>query len=139
MLKNYNTQNSPIFSDSIASVAVDNKTGEVWIGTAQGVLSVREVAVSGEQKFTGVYSFPNPVREDFNGNVTITGLVRDTRIKISNISGDLVYETVSQGGQAEWDLTTYTGKRVTTGVYLVFCSGSDGSQSFVAKILVLGR
>ncbi|MFZ0282833.1 MAG: hypothetical protein WAL29_14370 [Bacteroidales bacterium] len=139
MLKNYNTQNSPLFSDSIASVAVDNKTGEVWFGTAEGVLSVREIAISGEQKFTDVYAFPNPVRENYDGKVTITGLVRDSRVKITNISGDLVYETVSEGGQAEWDLTTYTGNRVATGVYLVFCSGGDGSQSFVTKILVIGR
>ncbi len=139
MLKNYKTSNSPIYSDSIASVAVDNKSGEVWFGTAEGVLSVREVATSGAQKFTDVYSFPNPVREDFTGNVTIKGLMRDTNVKITDISGNLVYETISEGGQAAWDLTTFTGHRVATGVYLVFCSGGEGSAAFITKILVIGR
>ena len=139
VLKNYNVQNSPIFSDSIASVAVDNKTGEVWFGTSEGVLSVREIATSGKQSFSDVYSFPNPVREDYPGNVTITGLMKDTQVKITDISGNLVYETMSEGGQASWNLTTYNGHRVRTGVYLAFCANNDGSESCVTKILVIGR
>ena len=83
------------------------------------------------------YAFPNPVREDFTGNVTITGLIRDTGIKITDISGNLVYETISDGGLATWDLKTYNGKHVATGVYLIFCASSDGSEAFVTKILVI--
>jgi hypothetical protein len=61
----------------------------------------------------------------------------DSRIKITDISGNLVYETVSDGGMATWDLTTYNGRRIATGVYIVFCSSSDGSHSAVTKILVI--
>ena len=139
VLKSCNSHNSPLFTDSIASVAVDNKTGEVWFGTSGGVISLREAATSGGQKFINVYSFPNPVREDFEGNVTITGLLRDTRVKITDVSGNLVFETVSTGGQASWDLTTFNGNRVTTGVYLVFCASNDGAESCVTKILVISR
>jgi hypothetical protein len=102
-------------------------------------LSVRDIATSGEKSYSGVYSFPNPVREDFEGNVTITGLMRDTQVKITDVSGNLVNETVSAGGQASWDLTTYNGRRVVTGVYLVFCANEDGSRSCVTKILVISR
>ena len=63
--------------------------------------------------------------------------MRDTQIRITDISGNLVYETVSDGGQASWDLKTLHGKRVATGVYLVFCASNDGSQSFVTKMLVI--
>ncbi|MGB8490706.1 MAG: T9SS type A sorting domain-containing protein, partial [Bacteroidales bacterium] len=139
LVKNYNEKNSPVFSDSISSLSIDSRSGEVWIGTTQGILSVREVATAGSDGYISVYSFPNPVREDFTGNVTITGLMRDTEIKITDVSGNLVFKTMSEGGQASWDLTTYTGHRVTTGVYLVFCSNSDGSRSYVTKILVIGR
>jgi hypothetical protein len=137
MLKNFNEQNSPILSNSIVSLALDNKTGDVWFGTSKGIQSFRGNATTGEGKFKNVYTFPNPVRENFTGNVTITGLLRNSDIKITDISGNLVYETVSDGGQATWDLKTYNGRRVTTGVYLVFCSSSDGSQSFVTKMLVI--
>ena len=134
-LRNYNEQNSPILSNSIVSLAVDNKTGEVWFGTSKGIQSVRGDATTGGEEFSKVYTFPNPVREDFKGNVTITGLMRDTRIRITDISGNLVFETESDGGQASWDLKTYNGQRVATGVYLVFCASSDGTQSAVTKML----
>jgi hypothetical protein len=136
-LRNYNEQNSPILSNSILSLAVDNKTGDVWFGTSAGIQSVRGDATTGGESFAKVYTFPNPVREDFTGNVTISGLMKDTQIRITDISGNLVYETVSDGGQATWDLKTYNGKRVSTGVYLVFCASSDGSQSTVTKMLVI--
>jgi ligand-binding sensor domain-containing protein len=136
-IKNFNEQNSPILSNSIVTLAVDNKSGEVWFGTSKGVQSVRGDATAGEEKFSKVYSFPNPVREDFTGNVTITGLIRDSQIRITDISGNLVYETASDGGQASWNLKNYAGKRVATGVYLVFCASKDGTQSYVTKMLVI--
>jgi hypothetical protein len=136
-VKNFNEQNSPLLSNSIVTLAVDNKSGEVWFGTSKGLQSVRGDATAGGEKFAKVYTFPNPVREDFKGNVTITGLIRDTEIRITDISGNLVYETVSDGGEATWNLTTYNGRRVATGVYLVFCASKDGSQSCVTKMLVI--
>jgi hypothetical protein len=136
-LTNYNEDNSPLYSNTVVSLAVDGKSGEVWFGTAKGVLSVRGDATSGAEKFTDVYTFPNPVRSGFTGNVTITGLMKDSQIKITDISGNLVYETVSDGGQASWNLKTYNGRRVSTGVYLVFCSSPDGTASFVTKMLVI--
>jgi hypothetical protein len=136
-IKNYNEHNSPLLSNSIISLAVDNKSGDVWFGTSKGIQSVRGDAIRGEEKFTNVYTFPNPVMKDFTGNVTITGLIRDSQIRITDISGNLVYETVSEGGLATWDLKTYNGNRVATGVYLIFCASNDGSQSFVTKMLVI--
>jgi hypothetical protein len=136
-LRHFNEENSPILSNSIVSLAVDNKTGEVWFGTLKGVQSVRGDAITGGENFGNVYTFPNPVREDFTGNVTITGLMRDTDIRITDISGNLVYVTVSDGGLATWDMKTYNGKHVTTGVYLIFCSSNDGSRSAVTKMVVI--
>ena len=100
-------------------------------------MSVRGDATSGQEKFVNVYAFPNPVREDFTGNVTITGLMRDSQIIITDVSGNLVFKSISDGGSATWDLKTYNGRRVATGVYMVFCASSDGSQAFVTKILVI--
>jgi hypothetical protein len=137
LIRNYNEENSPLLSNRIITVDVDNKTGEVWFATSAGVQSVRGDATAGGEKFTGVYSFPNPVRENYSGNVTITGLMSETSIRITDISGNLVYETTSDGGMASWNLKTYNGKRVATGVYLVFCASSDGTKSTITKILVI--
>jgi hypothetical protein len=136
-IANYTEENSPLYSNSIAGIAIDDKSGEVWIGTAMGVISLRGDATTGGEKFKNVYAFPNPVRSNFTGNVTITGLMRDSRIKITDVSGNLVFETISDGGQATWNLKTFTGERVSTGVYIVFCASSDGSSSAVTKMLVI--
>lgn len=137
LIRNYNETNSPLLSNTIVSLDIDDKTGEVWFGTARGVQSVRGDATKGDEKFTKVYAFPNPVREDYEGNVTVTGLMTESSIRITDISGNLVYSTISDGGMATWDLKTYNGERVSTGVYLIFCASSDGTQSTVIKILVI--
>jgi hypothetical protein len=136
-LAHFNEDNSPLFSNNISSVAVDNKTGEVWIGTSKGIQSYRSNATGGGEKLSGVYAFPNPVRSDFTGNVTITGLIRGTQVKITDVSGNLVYETGSDGGMATWDLNNYRGERVATGVYIAFCSHPGSKKGAVTKILVI--
>ena len=134
---NYTEDNSPLYSNAIVGIAIDDKSGEVWFGTSKGVISLRGDATSGEAGFKKVYAFPDPVRPDYKGDLTITGLVRDTQVKITDVSGNLIYETVSTGGQAKWDLTTFTGRRVSSGVYIILCASSDGSVMASTKILVM--
>jgi len=136
-LIHFNSSNSPLLSNNIVKINVNPVTGEVWFGTAEGIISFRGDATSGKEDFSSVYVFPNPVREDFEGVVTVTGLVENSSVKITDISGNLVYETTSTGGQATWDLRNYRSARVTTGVYLVFCSNEDGSLARVTKMLVI--
>lgn len=133
----FNENNSPLFSNNIASVSVDNKSGEVWFATSKGVISYRGNATEGRSSYSNVYAFPNPVKSDFNGNLTITGLMGETTLRITDISGNLVYKCTSDGGSATWDLKTYNGKKVSTGVYVVFCSSSDGTESATVKVLVI--
>jgi hypothetical protein len=92
---------------------------------------------SSYDQFGKVYAYPNPVRENYHGNIYITGLMYETNVKITTVSGRLVYETTSIGGQAVWDGNDLAGNRVHTGVYLAYCSSSDGSKSAVAKILFI--
>lgn len=136
-IENYNEKNSPLLSNSILSISIDGKTGEVWFVTSKGIQSFRGNSTSGSDEFNNVYAFPNPVREDFQGKLTITGLLRETKISITDISGNLVYKTISVGGMASWDLKTYNGKRVATGIYFIFCASSNSSQSCVIKVLVI--
>ena len=137
LVKNFNSSNSPLLSDRVISLATDGETGEVWFGTSKGIVTYRETGTTGSDKMDEVYAFPNPVREDFTGSITITGLARNSNVKITDISGNLVYETKSTGGDASWDMKTYNGKKVSTGVYLVFCTNQDGRVSAVTKILII--
>lgn len=136
-LIHFNSSNSPLLSDNIVRINVNPVTGEVWFGTSEGIISFRGDATAGKEDFSSVYVFPNPVREDFEGVVTVTGLVENSVVKITDVSGNLVYETTSTGGQATWNLRNYRSERVATGVYLVFCSNEDGSLAKVTKMLVI--
>lgn len=137
LIKYYNTSNSPLLSDQVMALAAEGSTGEVWFGTGKGIITVRETGSSGSDEMEAVYAYPNPVYPDYPGDVTITGLSRNTNVKITDVSGNLVYETTSTGGDARWDMTGYNGSKVSTGVYLVFCTNEDGSVSATAKILII--
>jgi hypothetical protein len=133
----FNTDNSPIFSNNILCIGIDEHTGEVFFGTDRGIISYRANATKPNDNFTNVYVFPNPVREDYHGDIVITGLIENTHVKITDISGNLVYQTKSIGGQAVWDGKTRGRRRVATGVYLVFCSNDDGTKTYITKMLVI--
>jgi ligand-binding sensor domain-containing protein len=134
-IANFNTTNSPILSNTINSLCINGETGELFIGTDQGICSYRTDATAGGAVFGKVYAFPNPVRPDYRGTITISGLVTDADVKITDVSGNLVYQTVANGGSATWNGLLYSGERAATGVYLVFCTNADGSQTKVTKIL----
>ncbi|UCG27291.1 MAG: hypothetical protein JSV24_09985 [Bacteroidales bacterium] len=136
-IHNFNETNSPLLSNHITTIAIDHESGEVFFGTDQGVVSYRSTATEGSDDFSNVYVFPNPVREDYYGPITITGLVTDVNVKITDISGNIVYETTALGGQAIWDGRTFSGERVHTGVYLIFSTNEDGSKTHVTKVLFI--
>jgi hypothetical protein len=134
-ISNFTSSNSPLLSNNIACISINPTTGEVFFGTDKGTVSYRGTATEGNLQFTNVYAFPNPVPHGYTGPVAITGLVTNSDIKITDISGELVYHTTSLGGQAIWYGTNFDGKRVQTGVYLVFCASPDGSQTHIAKLM----
>lgn len=136
-IHHFTEENSPLFANSVQTIAVNDNTGEVFFGTGNGMVAFRGVATDGTDDFGDVYVFPNPVREDYNGDITITGLVADVNVKITDISGNLVYETTAQGGQAVWNGKNFSGHRVHTGVYLVFCTNDDGTKTHVTKLLFI--
>ncbi len=136
-LLHFTTENSPLPSNNVLSISIEPITGEVFFVTSTGVVSYRGDATEADNQFGNVYVFPNPVRHDYNGTITITGLAADVNVKITDVAGNIVYETTANGGQATWDGNNFSGRRVATGVYLVFCSNDDGSETFVTKLLFI--
>jgi hypothetical protein len=136
-IHHFTESNSPLFSDNVLTLAINDVNGEVFFGTDKGIISFRGQATEGGDDFGKVYVFPNPVRENYEGDITITGLARNVNVKITDISGNLVFETTALGGQAIWDGKNFRGERVHTGVYLVFCANDDGSKTRVTKLLLI--
>jgi ligand-binding sensor domain-containing protein len=136
-LQHFTIDNSPLFSDRITAIAINPLTGEVFIGTDKGILSYKSNATVGGDTFSDVYAYPNPVKEGYTGYIAIKGLVEDAEVKITDISGRLIYSTKATGGQAIWNGQNFSGKRAKTGVYLVLASNTDGSEKIVTKILII--
>jgi len=136
-IHNFNKYNSPLPSNSINDITINNISGEVFFLTDKGILSYRSDATGADEYFGNVYVFPNPVRPEYSGEITITGLAYDVNVKITDISGNIVFETNSLGGQAIWNGQTFDGRKVSSGVYLVFSTNNDGSQTFLTKFLFL--
>ncbi len=136
-LQHFTTDNSPLLNNEITDIALNQKNGEVFIGTASGLISYMGEAIAGNDVFTDVYVYPNPVRETYNGPVVVKGLVDDTDVRITDITGNLVYKTKSLGGQAVWDGKNQNGNRCKTGVYLVFLTDSKGEQTKITKLMFI--
>jgi hypothetical protein len=134
-IEHFTEDNSPLFSNNITSLAINGKTGEVFIGTGKGLISYKSTATNGGPTNDSVYAYPNPVRPGYNGPIAIKGLVTDANVKITDITGTVIYETIAEGGQAIWNGYSFDGRKANTGVYLVFITNSDGSEKMVTKIL----
>lgn len=133
----FTTDNSPLYSDLIRDIALDETTGDVFIATEDGIQSYRTDIIKGFDDFEKVHAYPNPVRPGFAGSVYITGLIDEAIVKITDVAGNLVYQTKSLGGQVEWNLRNFNSARVTSGVYMIYCASADGSKSYTSKILVM--
>ncbi len=136
-LLHFTKDNSPLLSNSIISIAIEPNSGEVFFATDKGIISYRSSATEPEENFNNVTVFPNPVRPGYSGIIAINGLVSNADIKISDIAGNVVYQTKSEGGQATWNGRNFSGEKVKTGVYLVFCTNEDGTKKHVSKILFI--
>ena len=130
----FTENNSLLPSNTIQSIAILPKTGEVFVGTDRGIASYRSDASEAQEDMSGAYAYPNPVRPGYSGVISITGLMDNTVVNIVDAGGNLVCKTKSHGGTAVWDGKLPDGRRATPGVYTAMCNAANGHT--VVKILV---
>ncbi|MBI1315401.1 hypothetical protein GC167_00880 [bacterium] len=133
----FTASNSPLLSDNVRSISIDPNAGEVFFATDRGLVSFLGSATRGTDVFGAIDIFPNPVRPGYTGPIRIRGLVTNAQVKITDLNGGLVFETRAEGGQAEWMGTDFSNRPVRSGVYLVYLTNDDGSQTAVGKVAVV--
>lgn len=133
----FTKENSPLPSNNVKDIEIDEVTGEVFFATDKGMVSFLGTSTKPSDDLANVYVYPNPVRPEFNGTVKIAGLTDKANVKITDIEGNLVYEVASAGGTIEWDTTVFGGNKVASGVYMVFIASQDGLDSTVKKIMIV--
>ena len=138
-LERFTTENSPLISNEINDIAINGETGEVFIATTKGLCSYRGNATDPATSMSSdnLKVFPNPVREDYQGDVHITGLMYNSDVKIVSAAGKLVAEGTSVGGEFSWDCCHQNGRRVNSGIYYALCTDENGNKGAVAKILII--
>ena len=135
----FTTNNSNLLSNNIEAIAINEQTGEVFAGTDKGLCSYMSDASSPNNEMTkdNVWAYPNPVKPDYTGLITITGLSFDADIKIVTTNGILVNQGRSNGGTYTWNGKDQKGKKVASGIYMVETATSDGSKGIVCKIAIV--
>lgn len=137
ILAHYSTDNSPLTTNCIYTVGADPQSNKVYVGTDNGFFAFTSDSSPAADDYSEVYAYPNPVRPEYNGWITIAGLMDNSLVKITDASGAVVHQGRSEGGSLIWDGTNMAGERVRTGVYFVMASNYDGSanEAVVTKIL----
>ena len=138
-IHHFTTENSPLPSNSIVSIAINDRSGEVFIGTDKGIASYMSDATRPEEKLdeNNIYAYPNPVKADYSGNIAIVGLTHDCNVKIVDTAGYLINEGTSNGGQYTWNGRNARGEKVASGVYYVLTYDSNGNEGVATKIVVI--
>lgn len=137
IIQNFTTDNSPLISNVILDMAFDHSTGELFIVTDKGLISYRSDASAGQADYSNVQVFPNPARLDETEWITIQGIKYDSDINVTDVAGNLVFKTTSNGGTATWNGKTVQGEKVKPGVYLFWTAPNDGKGRKVGKVVVM--
>lgn len=137
IIERFTKDNSPLPSDIIQKISIDPSTGDVYIGTELGLVSYRGTAVDGGKENSELITYPNPVPSGYSGTIAIKGFVENADVRITDISGQLIYRTTALGGQAIWNGKDYTGRRPQSGVYLIFGTNRDGTQIVKGKMVFM--
>ena len=137
IIEQHTAENSPLISNNILNIKLNNETGELFIITDKGLVSYRTDATYEDPDYKNVVVFPNPARPDFDGPITIQGIRFNSDVKITDVAGNLVYKTTSNGGTATWNGKTLDGVKVPTGVYLIWTAANEGKGRKVGKVLIV--
>lgn len=146
-LANFSMQNSPLPSNQIIKIAVDNSSGKVYFATNKGIVAYNSKVAPFGDVLGAIYSYPNPALKNHE-TITIDGrngthLPKGTNVKILDVAGNLVYETnvvegqELQGGKVVWDKKNLAGTKVASGIYIVLLSNDDASETAVTKIAIV--
>ena len=136
-LQHFTKDNSPLPTNSIRSLAYEPQSGKIYMGTPNGLVAFQGNAYAPSENLKEVEVYPNPIRPNYTGLLTVRGLQSDCVVKITDIVGNAVFETTTTGGSIQWDLRSFSGERVRSGVYLIFVTTNDGLESAVEKVMII--
>lgn len=140
ILAELTTSNSPLPDDVVYGIAYNEETNSLMLSTALGYAEYMLPSTQTGSDKQDIRAYPNPVRPEYSGYVTITDIPMGSFVKITDAAGNLVKELGTMTGfEILWDISDANYNRVKSGVYHIMASPSneDGKYSGVGKILVI--
>ena len=135
-IHHFTSDNSPLISDVVYDIVIDEETGRVFFATDKGLCSYMSDATKSFEELdeNNILAYPNPVTSDYNGPILVKGLVQDSEVKILSTSGHVIWSGKSNGGMFTWNGRNKQGKRVASGIYHVVANTPDGESAVVTRI-----
>jgi hypothetical protein len=137
IVQQFTKENSDLISNNVYDLKINQETGELFIITDLGLVSFRSDATQDDADYSSTKVFPNPVRPGYEGLITIQGIRYDSDVKVTDVAGNLVFKTTSNGGTATWDGKRVDGSAVDSGVYLIWTATNEGTSRKVGKVVVV--
>ncbi|MBR3831356.1 MAG: hypothetical protein IKJ52_08935 [Muribaculaceae bacterium] len=139
ILEHFTSENSYLPGGITYSVLAHPHNNSVFMGTEFGLVEYSSDSSPAKEDYSEIYAYPNPVKPEYTGLITITGLMDNSLIKIADSAGNVFYSSRSEGGMVTWDGCNSAGERVKSGVYFVYVSQNENEQSSgaVTKIMII--
>ena len=139
ILEHFTSENSYHPGGITYSVYAYPFSNSVFMGTEYGLVEYSSDSSPAMEDYSNIYAYPNPVKPDYTGLITITGLMDNSLVKITDSAGHVFYTSRSEGGMVTWDGCNSVGERVKSGVYFVYVSQNENQQSSgaVTKIMII--
>ena len=136
-IAHFTTDNAPLLSNDVMALAYDEEGKRLFIASDGGVVVYHSEGISPANDFGSFHCYPNPLRPNYYGNVEIVGIMKDSDVSITDVTGNLIWKSFSTDGKASWDGRGNDGNRVAPGIYLIhgYCDGDWEAK--ICKLLVL--
>ena len=126
---------SPLLSDNVRCLVLDETSGLAYFGTAGGCSVARTSSMRPLPDFA-LTCYPQPFSVGGDRQMVIDGLAPDSDVKIMTIAGTMVAALQLRGRQAIWDGQDVGGNTVPPGIYIVSASSASAGTAAVTKFAV---
>ncbi len=136
---NFTAENSPLLSNVVLSVAVNEVTGEVFFSTDLGLISLQGDATAAAPSQQDLFVYPNPVRIEGSRDpdIFIEGLLDETDVSILTAAGTLVASIEARGGRIRWNGRDNNNQPVPSGMYIVVAVDQNGESASYGKVAII--
>ncbi|MBM2814180.1 MAG: putative periplasmic ligand-binding sensor domain protein [Ignavibacteria bacterium] len=134
----YNTSNSPLATNEILSLALNEQTGTLYIGTRNQLYMASTQSVQPLESYS-LNCYPQPFYSGLDKELFIDGLAADSDVRILTSNGEFIRSITTRSKITTWDGRDSSGNLVSSGIYLIVTSSSSTNTSSVGKIAVIRK